>query len=369
VGLLTEAAVVREQGAPFSIEAVELDEPRAHEVVVRLVAAGLCHTDLSARAGLVPFPLPGVLGHEGAGVVEAVGADVTRVAEGDHVLASYSSCGRCPECSAGRPFCCHHFHALNLVGGTRPDGSHTLRQDGRPLSGHFFGQSSFARHALVDERCLVAVPADAPLDVLAPLGCGVQTGAGAVLNVLRPEPGSTVAVFGAGAVGMAAVMAAAVTPAGRVVAVDRVASRLALALELGATDVVDVTSADAAGALRELTAGRGPDYTVEATGSTAVLDQAISVLAPRGACAVVGTYGVGATVPLEASFMLDGRRLLGVSEGDSVPERFIPALVRLHELGKLPVERLVRHYPFAQIEAAATDAAQGRTIKPVLLFD
>ena len=368
MGMLTQAAVVHERGAPFSLETVELDEPRAHEVVVRMVATGLCHTDLSARDGLVPFPLPGVLGHEGAGVVEAAGADVTRVAVGDHVLASFSSCGHCAQCSAGRPFCCRHFHALNLFGGTRADGSHTITLDGRPLSGHFFGQSSFARHALVDERCLVTVDAGAPLRTLAPLGCGIQTGAGAVLNALRPEPGGTVAVFGAGAVGAAAIMAAAVSGAARIVAVDMVAARLELARELGATDVVDAAAGDAAEALMELTSGHGMDYTIEATGKTAALSQAISVLAPGGTCAVVGTYGVGATVPLDATFMLDGRRIVGVSEGESVPERFIPALVRLHELGKLPVERLVRHYPFEDIERAATDAAEGRTIKPVLVF-
>lgn len=369
MGMTTQAAVVHEQGAPFTLETVELDDPRGSEVVVRLVAAGLCHTDLSARDGLMPFPLPGVLGHEGAGVVEAVGADVTRVAVGDQVLASYSSCGRCPECSAGRPYFCHHFHALNLFGGTRPDGSHTLHFDGRPLNGHFFGQSCFARHALIDERCLVAVPQEAPLTILAPLGCGIQTGAGAVLNVLRPEPGATLAVFGAGAVGMAAVMAAAITPAARIIAVDRVASRLALALELGATDAIDASQTDAREALAELTGGRGVDATIEATGSTAVLEQAIHVLAPRGACAVAGTYGVGTTVPVGATFMLDGRRILGVSEGESVPESFIPALVRLNELGKLPVERLVRHYRFEDIETAAGDASEGVTIKPVLVFD
>jgi aryl-alcohol dehydrogenase len=369
MGTLTQAAVVHEKGGPFTLETVELDEPSAHEVLVRLEAAGLCHTDLSARAGLMPFPLPGVLGHEGAGVVEATGAEVTRVTAGDHVVASYSSCGLCPECSAGRPYVCRDFHALNLFGGTRPDGSHTLHLDGRPVSGHFFGQSSFARHALIDECCLVPVPHDAPLDVLAPLGCGIQTGAGAVLNVLRPEPGATLAVFGAGAVGMAAVMAAALTPATRIIAVDLVASRLTLARELGATDVVDASQVDAREALLDLTGGRGVDATVEATGSTAVLEQAVQVLAPRGSCAVTGTYGVGTTFSVGASFMLDGRRILGVSEGESVPERFIPALVQLQQLGKFPVERLVRRYRFEDIETAARDAAEGRTIKPVLVFD
>ena len=178
----TVAAVVRAAGAPFTLETIELDEPRADEVLVRMVATGLCHTDLAARAGSLPFPLPGVLGHEGAGVVQSVGAAVRRVAPGDHVLASFSSCGRCPACVAGHPASCHSFHALNLFGGARPDGSHTLHQGGRPLHGHFFGQSSLARHALVDERCLVKVPDEAPVTSSRRLGCGIQTGAGAVMN-------------------------------------------------------------------------------------------------------------------------------------------------------------------------------------------
>ncbi len=364
----TVAAVVRAAGAPFTLETIQLDEPRADEVLVRMVATGICHTDLSARAGSLPFPLPGVLGHEGAGVVQSVGASVRRVVAGDHVLASFSSCGRCPACAAGHPASCHSFHALNLFGGTRADGSHTLHQGGRPLHGHFFGQSSLARHALVDERCLVKVPDDAPLHVLAPLGCGIQTGAGAVMNVLRPEPGSTIAVFGAGAVGMAAIMAAALSGAARIVAIDLVPARLRLALELGATDAVEAGSEEAVDALKELSGG-GVAYAVEASGSTAALSQAIQVLAPRGTCAVLSTYPRRATVPLDANFMLDSRRIVGVSESESRPEHFIPALARLHELGKLPIDRLIRHYPFEQVEQAAADALDGTTIKPVLLYD
>jgi aryl-alcohol dehydrogenase len=365
---VTVAAVVHEAGAPFSLEDVELDEPRADEVLVRLVAAGLCHTDLSAQAGVVPFPLPGVLGHEGAGVVEAVGSAVRRVAPGDHVLASFGSCGRCPQCRGGHPAYCRDYLPLNLLGGARADGSHTIHQRGAPLNGHFFGQSSLARHALIDERCLVKVPSDAPLHILAPLGCGIQTGAGAILNVLRPEPGATVVVFGTGAVGSAAVMAAALSGAGRIVAVDLIAARLALARELGATDVVDASSADAVAAVRDLCSG-GVAYAVEATGSGTALSQAIELLAPRGTCAILSTYRHGTTIPLDVNFMIDGRRVTGVSEGDSEPERFIPALARLHELGRLPIERLIRHYPFEQIEQAAADARNGTAIKPVLLFD
>jgi aryl-alcohol dehydrogenase len=362
----TIAAVVQGAGAPFVLENVELDELRPDEALVRMVAAGLCHTDLSAQAGALPFPLPGVLGHEGAGVVEQVGADVRSVAPGDQVLASFSSCGLCPQCRSGRPAYCSRFHALNLFGGARPDGTHTIYRSGEPLHGHFFGQSSFAAHAIVDERSLVRVPEDAPLATLAPLSCGIQTGAGTVLNALRPEPGASLAVFGTGAVGCAAIMAAALSGAARIVAVDLVVARLELARELGATDTIDASAVDPVAALREL---GGMDYVVEATGSTAALSQAILALAPRGTCAILSTYPHGATIPLDANFMIDGRRVIGISEGDSEPQRFIPALARLYEQGRLPIDRLIRHYPFDEIEKAAADARAGLTIKPVLTFN
>ena len=212
------------------------------------------------------------------------------------------------------------------------------------------------------------VSADAPLSTLAPLGCGIQTGAGAILNALRPDPDSTLAVFGAGAVGCAAIMAAAILGVGRIVAVDLVPERLELARELGATHVVEATSADPVAALRALGDG-GVDYAVEATGSTAALTSAIQSLAPRGTCAILSTYPRGATIPLDANFMIDGRRILGISEGDSDPKRFLPQLVELFEEGRLPVDKLIRHYPFEEIERAAADARSGATIKPVLVFD
>jgi aryl-alcohol dehydrogenase len=364
----TIAAVVHSAGAPFSLEEVELDEPRANEVLVRMVATGLCHTDLSVRAGYIPFPLPGVMGHEGAGIVEAVGHAVRRVVPGDHVLASFTSCGHCDHCGGGHPAYCYDFLSMNLLGGKRPDGSHTIHQGATPLNAHFFGQSSLARHALIDERSLVKVSPEAPLEVLAPLGCGIQTGVGAVLNVLRPGPASTMVVFGAGGVGLAAVMGAALTSAARVIVVDIVPSRLELARGMGATDTVDARSVDAAEAIMELTSGRGVDYTVEATGNIDVVGQAIQVLAPLGTCALIGAPPAGATSPLGVQFMLDGRRVVGITEGDSDPEVFIPALVDLYQSGRLPIDRLIRHYAFEDIEKAAADAHDGTTIKPVLLF-
>ena len=222
---VTEAAVVESGGAPFTLSQVELAEPQAGEVLVRMVAAGLCHTDLGVASGGLPFPWPGVLGHEGAGVVEEVGAGVTRVKPGDQVLLSFTSCGACRNCRDGHPAYCATWLPDNLIGGRRADGSATITRDGEPLGGHFFGQSSFARMAVVDERSLLKVSPDAPLELLAPLGCGVITGFGTVWNVLRPQPGSTLAVFGTGAVGLSALMAAAQLPLGAVVPIDSAPGR------------------------------------------------------------------------------------------------------------------------------------------------
>jgi len=370
--LTTTAALVETAGASFCLAEVELDDPRPDEVIVRVTAAGICHTDLGVAAGALPFPLPGVLGHEGAGIVEAVGAAVTRVQPGDHVLLSFTSCGRCANCRDGHPAYCLTWLPLNLLGGARADGSVTIRRDGAALGGHFFGQSSFARLAVVDERSLVRVPEGAPLDLLAPLGCGVQTGVGAVINVLRPPPGATIVVTGAGAVGLSAVMAARLTPATRIIAVDRVADRLALARELGATDTLDTSDlgsgAGLAASLADLTGGRGADGVIETTGNAQVLADAIGALAVRGCAVVVGAPAFGTQVPVDVNFLLPGRTITGLTLGDSETETLLPTLVDLVAAGRLPVERLVRHYKFEDINTAVADMAAGTAIKPVLTF-
>jgi len=364
---ITEAAVVESGGAPFTISQVELSDPRPDEVVVRMVAAGLCHTDLGVASGGLPFPLPGVLGHEGAGVVEGVGSAVTRVKPGDHVLLSFTSCGACKNCRDGHPAYCATWLPSNLIGGRRDDGSPTITRDGEPLGGHFFGQSSFSRLALVDERSLVKVGPEAPLELLAPLGCGIQTGAGAVWNVLQPRPGGSVVVLGAGAVGLAAVMAAALTPATTIVAVDKVAARLELAKEVGATHVVDVTTEDLVSSITEITGG-GADGVVETTGSVAVLRQGVDALAARGTLVIVGAPPFGSEVGLDVNGMLGGKQVVGLTLGDSETQTLIPALVELVRSGRMPIDRLVQEYPFGEIGQAVADVAAGTTIKPVLRF-
>ncbi|MGW2650355.1 NAD(P)-dependent alcohol dehydrogenase [Streptomyces sp. NPDC001393] len=365
---ITRAAVVESGGAPFTLCDVELDAPGPGEALVRMVAAGLCHTDLGVASGGLPFPLPGVLGHEGAGVVEAVGPDVTGVEPGDHVVLSFTSCGSCRNCREGHPAYCATWLPRNLIGGRRADGTSTIRRDGSPLGGHFFGQSSFAERALVDRRSLVKVDPDVRLDLIAPLGCGVQTGVGAVWNVLAPRAGSTLVVLGAGAVGLSAVMAAALTPGARIIAVDRFAERLALAEELGATHTVNAAESDLGDTLAALTDGQGADGVVETTGNVAVLRQGADALAARGTLVVVGAPPFGTEVALDVNGLLPGKRIVGLTLGDSETQTFIPALVQLVKEGRLPLDRLISTYPFPDIDRAVRDMNEGKTIKPVLTF-
>ncbi|KJK48613.1 alcohol dehydrogenase [Lentzea aerocolonigenes] len=361
------AAVVEAEDAPFRLTEVVLDDPRPDEMVVRVVAAGLCHTDLSVRKGHTPFPLPAVLGHEGAGVVEAVGSQVSRFSPGDRVIISFSSCGRCSACTAGHPVYCGHWVDLNLLGGSRLDGSATITRSSGQVHGHFFGQSVFASHALVHEQSAIKAPDDVDLEVLAPLGCSVQTGVGAVLNVARPEPGSTLVVFGAGGVGLAAVMGARLTPARRIVAVDINPARLALAEELGATHTVNSAEDDPLVALMELTGGA--DYAIETTGRAAVLETAIACMASGGTTVVVGAPPLGTTIPVDVTNLLGrGIRLVGTNQGDSDPSRFLPRLVDLHRDGRLPFDRLITRFDFEQINDAAAAVLDGTAIKPVVVM-
>ena len=359
-----KAALSSGAQAPFEIADVELDEPRADEVLVKLTAAGVCHTDVATKAAWPEAKSPIVLGHEGAGVVEAVGADVTAVRPGQHVLLSYRSCRTCPRCEAGHPAYCRDFGTLNLIG-SRPDGSTTMCRDGSAVYGSFFGQSSFASHALAYESNVVAVEDGIDLTVAAPLGCGVQTGAGAVLNVLRPESESSLVVFGAGGVGLSALMVAGAAGVGTIIAVEPVASRRLLATELGATATIDPGLDDVVGAIRELTGG-GATHALDTTANGAVINQAIEALAPLGTLALVG---VGAPdVPISVRNIIGGGKTIrGVVEGDAVPQQFLPRLLALHHEGRLPVEKLIHKYLFDEINRAVADAASGVAIKPVLV--
>ncbi|MEU2001874.1 NAD(P)-dependent alcohol dehydrogenase [Rhodococcus sp. NPDC019627] len=366
----TTAALVEAAGADFVLGEIELDDLRPDEVLVKMVAAGLCHTDLSVQAGHTGYAFPGILGHEGAGIVEAVGSAVTRVRPGDHVALTFTSCGSCAHCRSGHPAYCATWVPANLFNnGLRADGTSTARRDSAAVTARFFGQSSFSAHSVVDERCVVLLDDDLPLHLMAPLGCAIQTGAGTVLNILEPDAGQSVAVFGTGAVGLAAIMGAAVTAAGAIIAVDRVQSRLDLALELGATHAINTTTADLAGEIAAITGGAGLDHAVDTTANVGVTRAITDNLATFGTCAVVGAPAPGTELAIDISAFLVGRKIVGVTEGDSEPLTFIPALADLYRQGRLPLEKLVTTYPFSEINRAAEDAKAGTTIKPVLLFD
>nr|WP_298719470.1 NAD(P)-dependent alcohol dehydrogenase [uncultured Steroidobacter sp.] len=359
------AAVVRRPGA-FEIEQIEIDAPREHEVLVRIVGCGLCHTDLSARDQELPFKLPAILGHEGAGIVEQTGPGVTRLRPGDAVVLSYAYCGDCEYCQEDRMAYCTRNARLNF-GGVRADGSALARdKEGQPLSARFIGQSAFSTHALVLESNAVRVPTDVPLELMGPLGCSMQTGAGAVINVLKPRRGDTIAIFGAGSVGLSAIMAARIAGCTTIIAIDRNAGRLGIAAELGATVTINAQVDDALATIRSLTKGRGVHYSVECTGSPVVLRQAVDSLRACGACVSLGVAGHRAEVQLHMNGLLYGKTLRGVTEGDSVPYRFIPQLIEWWRAGQFPFDRLVSYFNLAQLDEAAAACASGLAIKAIV---
>ena len=364
-----QAAVTESKGAPFEIKRLELGDLRADEVLVRVVASGICHTDLIIRDQWYPVPLPAVLGHEGAGVVEAVGSGVTKVGVGDHVAMSYGSCGSCSKCQSGEPWVCHDFFGRNF-GACRPDGSTALAIDGRVIHSHFFGQSSFATFSVATERNVVRLDPDVPLEIVAPFGCGIQTGAGAVLRAFRPEAGASIAVFGTGTVGLSAVMAARVAGCTTIIGVDVRPSRLELALELGATDVVDAGSTDPVEFVRAATGGVGADFSIDATGIPSVLQQAVYCTGPGGICGLIGAPPFGTEVSLDVNLMLAmGRTLCGIVEGQSIPDVFLLRLIELWRQGRFPVDRMMTPYSFEDIDRAARDAQDGVVVKPVLRME
>jgi aryl-alcohol dehydrogenase len=354
-GYQIQAAVLRKRGGPLKIEPLEMEGPRDDEVLVRLVASGICHTDIDFVDGWEEADNAVILGHEGAGLVERVGKKVKSFKRGDHVVLSYQSCGQCRQCRIGHPAHCQHFYEANF-GFQRLDGSNAMQRSG--VRGHFFGQSSFATHSLATERNLVKVSRELPLEVLAPLGCGLQTGAGTVMNSLRVSRRASLAVFGTGAVGLAAVMAARLAGADPIIGVDRKPKRLTLALQLGATHTIDNRRQDVTTRIVQIT-GRGVDHVVETTASPEMHRLAIEVSNPHGVVALLtGETGTDS--------LPEGRRTLGIHEGDAVPQQFIPKLIQLYREGKFPYDRLLKFYDFGDINRAMADARRGDTIKPVL---
>ncbi len=360
------AAIVRQPGAAFELVQLDLDEPRGDEVLVRLVATGLCHTDVGVATGEFPLPhlLPAVLGHEGAGVVEAVGPEVRDLAPGDPVVLTMGSCGTCRNCERDLPTYCHNSFPLNFSGG-RGDGSATLKEGGERVGGGFFSQSSFATHALASSRNAIRVRPDAPLEMLGPFGCGFQTGAGAVLNTLKPKPGDSLAVFGVGSVGLAALMAGVLAECAIRIAVDIKPERLRMAETLGATHLVNAAETDPVEAIMDIVPG-GVDGAVEAVGKPALVAQAFAALGGPGTVVTVGAGGPGTKLDLDVAAFTWGKSIRGCIEGESNYPVFIPWLIDRFMEGRFPVDRMISFYPFEAINEAMADSLSGAAVKPIL---
>ena len=363
------AAIVREAGKDFSIESLDMEEPRKNEVLVRIVGVGICHTDIVARDQQLPVPLPAVLGHEGSGVVEKVGSDVRSVKPGDHVVLSFSHCGGCRSCERHEYSYCENFAPLNILGG-RADGSSALSSGGERVSGHFFGQSSFANFALAYEDNVVKVRNDAPLELLGPLGCGIQTGAGAIMRAFSCQAGSSVVISGGGAVGLSAVLGAVLQGCNPIVIIEPHQNRRDLALELGATHVLNPMEIDdLSDALLDIATG-GFDYALDTSGIQTVISSVFNALGFSGTLGLVGMPKPEASA---ASFdvltmILKGIKVKGICEGDADPQEFIPTLVDLYLENKFPFDKLCQQFPFEKINEAVAAQHSGKCIKAVCLI-
>ena len=358
-----KAAVLREKSGPFTIEDLELDTPRENEVVVHVAGVGVCHTDLIARDQDIPLPLPAVLGHEGAGVVEQVGSRVTKVKPGDHVIMTYLTCGTCPSCKQGEPYLCAEFRG-NFIG-VRPDGSHTLKKGDEVISASWFNQSSFATHALALDRNVIKAPDDVPIEMLGPLGCGIMTGAGAVFQGFHPRVGTSIAVFGTGALGMSAILAAVACGCTKIVAVDIVEERLNMAIGFGATHAINPSKVDVVAEIQKIT-GVGLNFSLDTTGNMKVIAQAVASLGGGGVCGLAGLAPLDSELVLPYPTIQPGRNIKGIVMGTVVPDVFVPQLIELYKLGRFPFDKMLKFYNFDQINQGVEDSLRGKALKVVI---
>ncbi len=361
----TRAAVVEGQGQPFTMAEVELEAPRDDEVLVRMVATGLCHTDITMGSFLPAEMFPNVFGHEGAGVVEEVGAGVRGLEAGDHVVMSFRSCRDCAKCRAGLVGYCDQTLLLNYMG-MRMDGSMPISRDGSPVFGNFFGQSSLAAHSLAYADNCVKVDPELDLTLLAPYGCGFQTGAGTVLNVIKPATDDSLVVYGVGAVGLAAIAAAVAEGVTSILAVDPLAARRSAAEKFGATTVDPTAVEDVVARVRELTGG-GAAYGIDTTAIPAVVKQAQQSLAARGTLVALG-LGAEEYVLDAIDLLQGGKRVMSSIEGDADPQEMVPRLIGMRAAGTFPMDDLVTTYPADQVNQAVADVTSGAVVKPVLVW-
>jgi len=365
------AAICDEPHGQFKIESVDLDDDLdAHEVLVRNVATGICHSDLSLRDAPVGMPLmikPAVLGHEGSGIVERVGGEVTAVEPGDHVIMSFYYDGDCPNCRRGLHPYCDSFFALNLKG-KRLNGTSAISSARRGvISASYHQQSSFATYSVATEQNVVKVDKRLPLEYLGPLGCGFLTGAGAVMNRIKPQPGSSFAMFGVGAVGFAAIHAAKQAGCETIVAVDLHQSRLDLAREFGATHLIDASAvSDTVAAVRAI-CRRGVNYAYEASGATAAMSAAIDSLAPGGVCILSGVvFDKSKKANFTPESFMTNKTVGGILMGHADMPGTIAELLKHVESGDFPIQRLITMYDFPDINQAVSDMERGAIIKAIL---
>ena len=365
MSLTTLAAVAVSPDKPFEFRELELAPPRANEVRVKIKATGICHTDVAVKEQHFALPLPMVLGHEGAGVVEEVGDAVTHVGVGDHVVLYGDSCGHCPSCSKGIMSYCDEFAERNLSG-ERVDGSTSLFDNGEPVRGRFVAQSSFATQSIAAARGVAKIPKELPLELMGPLGCGLTTGVGTVMNAIKPDPGASIAIFGVGTVGLSAIVGAKLAGCTKIIAVDIHPHRLEMAEEMGATHVINARESSVVEKIQKITGG-GADYSVECTGVIEVVLQAIECLTPPGWCAQVGVTPSGAPAAINMDHIVFGRGIRGVIMGEARVGKFVPFLAELYENGQLPFDKFVKFYDFEEIDRAIHESAgTGEVIKPIL---
>lgn len=360
------SAVATRQSADIQIKTLNLAAPKANEVLIRTVASGVCHTDVAGRdGGMSPYPV--ALGHEGAGIVEQVGDAVTTVKVGDHVVTSFSYCGHCRNCRTGHPALCEYLNQLNF-GGANYDGTHRLHDEQGNAVSAFFGQASLSEYMVVDEHGVTKVDPQVDLKILGPLACGLQTGSGTILNYLKPSFGSTLVVAGVGGVGLAAIMAAKILNLDHIIAVDIHENRLTLARELGASEVINSQQVkDVEAKILQLVPG-GVDYSVDTTGFAPIIKNLVHVLRPSGTCAVIGMTG-DVTFNIQEEIMGDSKKLIGLIEGDAIPQLYIPKLIKYYQKGLFPFDRLVKYYSFDNVNQAIADSLSGKVIKPIVTFD